>query len=120
MSTRTRRTLIGIVLGILPGLLVIAAAVVVEIWVESGGGLFGVIAIPLILLGGIIGGSLGAAKPETLRNPQLGAVIGALPGLVSALVLGTLAVPVILIGGSIGYLLARRAQQHGPTEPLVH
>jgi hypothetical protein len=120
VSNRTRRVLIGAGLGILPGVLVIVAAVVVELAVESGGGMFGIVGIPLAVVGLIIGAALGAAKPETLRNPQLGAVLGAVPGLLIFPAFGILAVPVILIGGWIGYMLARRARRHAPAEPIAH
>lgn len=116
VSNRTRRVLVGAGLGALPGVLVIAAAVVVELWVESGGGLFGVIGIPLAILGLIIGAALGGAKPETLRNPQLGAVLGAIPGLLIFPAFGLFSIPVMLIGGLIGYLLARRGQRHATAE----
>lgn len=121
MSNRTRRILIGAGIGVLPGLLIIAAAVVVELWVETGGGLFGIIGVPIAVLGLIVGAAMGAAKPETPRNPQLAAVLGALPGVLMLPVFGIFALPVMLIGGWIGYSLARRSQRHhSHSEPIPH
>lgn len=111
MSTRTRRVLIGAGLGALPGVLVIGGAVAVELWVESGGGLFGIIGVPLAIVGIVVGAVLGAANPETLRNPQLGALLGAIPGLLGVFVLGVFGIPFAVIGGWIGYRLALRAQR---------
>lgn len=120
MSHRTRRILIGAGLGVLPGVVVIAAAVVIALWVESGGGSFGVVGVPLAIVGGVVGGLLGAAKPETLRNPRVGAILGAIPGLLAAYFLAEFGVPVALAGAWVGYLLALRAQRPPPgQEPPI-
>ena len=110
MQKRTRRILVGAGIGLLPSLIIIGAAVAVEVFVETGGGLFGVIAIPLAVVGVAIGIWVGATEPGTPRNPTTMAVIGAIPGLVLGLVFNVLALPVIILGAWIGYRLGQRSQ----------
>lgn len=113
MQNRTRRILIGAGIGVLPALAVIAAAAVVEIFVETGGGLFGVVAIPLAVVGVVIGIWIGATEPGTPRNPVAMAFVGTLPGLVLGLVFNFLAIPVVILGGWIGYRVGQRSQPPG-------
>jgi hypothetical protein len=106
---RTGRILFGAALGALPGILLLATAFVIETWVDTGGGLgFGITGIVLLPAGAALGAGVASGRLAMPTDPRLGALAGAVPGLLLVVFAQEIAVLLAIVGALVGYRLVNR------------
>ena len=122
MASRTNRVLLGVTVGVTPGiaLWVIGALLGGEALLS-----FGVIGILVSIVGMVIGGVVGAGAPGSgtgtgSSKAAIGAMIGCIPGLVLLFFMTRVGVPIILVGGLIGAFVGGRIGAGGGTPTTVH
>lgn len=111
---RTRRVLVGASVGALPGLLLLGAAFAIETWVESGGGLgFGIVGMLLLVVGAPLGVVMATGGLDTPTDPRVGALVGAVPGLLMLMLFRNVALVLAVVGAVAGYLIVAGARARG-------
>ena len=116
MAGRANRVLAGAAIGATPGILLVGVGVIV------GGEpalSFGTIGIVLAIVGAAVGAVVGGSRAsiDGSSAPIVGAVVGAIPGLVLIFIQTRLAFPVILAGSLVGWLVGSRIHPTPPSSP---
>lgn len=125
MGHRLVGTLVGVVLGVIPGFAVILITAAVTNGFEDQAGMpFALLGMVLIVVGALVGGARGAERfPPTGGQTIAGLILGALPGLALGRMLNEINVValVLLIVGPLwlGVLGWRADREHRGT-PVAH
>lgn len=125
MGERLVGTLIGVVLGAVPGIaMILITAAFTNGFEDQSGMAFGILGMLLIVAGAIVGAILGARNmPRTGGQAIAGVLLGAIPGLAVWRMLNeinTVALVLLIVGPLTLGWAGWRADHRNHSQPLAH